>query len=153
MFMSLHVPTLPLEEEREVITRLIGTQPPTQLLEAVASLRASTDASLRSLAECLSTRQLIRLCRKWSAYPKSSLYELLADATLIRFAPQLTAMAFNDSLASCGIEPVKEGQGPQPDLDMKVESETVTIGDVVIHRNLDHNAPAKIPSEFACVTF
>ncbi|OQR77160.1 hypothetical protein BIW11_00481 [Tropilaelaps mercedesae] len=146
MFMTLYVPTLPADEEQKVLSALAGIQPPAELLKAVSSLRDSTDAALRSLSGCLSTRQLIRMCRKLSAYPNSSLYELLAEATLIKFAPQLTRTAFDESLSACGIRPSDNGKSPQADLDMKIDAETVSIGDIVLPRILDHNAPAKIPS-------
>lgn len=82
--MTLYVPTCPAEEMASVISALVGNEPPSELLKAVTALRSSTDASLRSLSDCLSTRQLIRICRKLSAYPTNSLYELLTEAMLIK---------------------------------------------------------------------
>ncbi|XP_022668336.1 von Willebrand factor A domain-containing protein 8-like isoform X2 [Varroa destructor] len=148
MFMTLYVPTCPAEEMASVISALVGNEPPSELLKAVTALRSSTDASLRSLSDCLSTRQLIRICRKLSAYPTNSLYELLTEAMLIKFAPQLTKMAFDESLSACGIENShnKTKTLDTNNLDIKVDRTTVTIGDVVIPRSLEQKAPAKIPS-------
>lgn len=84
MFLSLHLPTLPIDEEKEVLTKLVGAPPPKKLLDVVRAFRNSSDAPLRSLAEGLSTRQLLRLCRKLQTYPDSNLYDLLAEATLIK---------------------------------------------------------------------
>lgn len=58
-------------------------------------------------------------------------------------------MAFDESLTTCGIRAAaNKNAGPDTNLDMKVDDKTVTIGNVVIPRSLDHNAPAKIPSEY-----
>lgn len=84
MFLSLHLPPLPIVEEEEVLTELLGTPPPQKLLGIVQAFRSSSDAPLRSLAEGLSTRQLLRLYRKLQAYPDSNLYDLLSEATLIK---------------------------------------------------------------------
>lgn len=84
MFLSLHLPPLPIAEEKEVLSKLVGIPPPGKLLEVVKAFRSSSDAPLRSLAEGLSTRQLLRLCRKLKVYPDLNLYDLLSEATLIK---------------------------------------------------------------------
>ncbi|XP_028966962.1 von Willebrand factor A domain-containing protein 8 [Galendromus occidentalis] len=144
MFMSLHLPPLPVAEQREVLSKLVGKSPPQELFDVISAFRKSSDAPLRSLAESLSTRQLLRLCRKLNAYPDSNLYDLLSEATLIKFAPQLTRIAFDETLAKCGVE--ADGAGSSNKIEMKIERDTVTIGDVVLIRNLDNESPAKIPS-------
>lgn len=84
MFMSLNLPPLPMTEERDILSKLVGSPPPQKLLDVVQAFRESSDAPLRSLAECLSTRQVLRICRKLQAYPESSLYELISEATLVK---------------------------------------------------------------------
>lgn len=66
------------------------------------------------------------------------------DFFIPRFAPQLTRIAFDETLASCGLEPTESG-GAQP-LQMRIELDSVSIGNVVLKRNLDHDSPAKIPT-------
>ncbi|KAF4787814.1 von Willebrand factor A domain-containing protein 8 [Turdus rufiventris] len=58
----------------------------------------------QSLASFLSTRQLLRICRRLSQYPDESLYNAVNKACLSRFLPSLARSALHKNLQDSGIE-------------------------------------------------
>uniref|UniRef100_A0A8C0IK20 ATPase dynein-related AAA domain-containing protein n=1 Tax=Chelonoidis abingdonii TaxID=106734 RepID=A0A8C0IK20_CHEAB len=58
----------------------------------------------QSLASSLSTRQLLRICRRLSQYPDESLYHAVNKACLSRFLPNLARSALHKNLLDSGIE-------------------------------------------------
>uniref|UniRef100_A0A8B9F340 von Willebrand factor A domain-containing protein 8 n=1 Tax=Amazona collaria TaxID=241587 RepID=A0A8B9F340_9PSIT len=62
------------------------------------------DISAQSLASSLSTRQLLRICRRLSQHPDESLYYAVNKACLSRFLPNLARSALHKNLQDCGIE-------------------------------------------------
>ncbi|XP_009866947.1 PREDICTED: von Willebrand factor A domain-containing protein 8-like, partial [Apaloderma vittatum] len=58
----------------------------------------------QSLASSLSTRQLLRICRRLSQHPDESLYYAVNKACLSRFLPNLARSALHKNLQDSGIE-------------------------------------------------
>ena len=79
-----------------------GKTPPSLALESILSLthqlRASEDASLRSIANSLSTRQLLRIARRQQMFPGESVRHAIHKACLARFLPTLPREALDKLL-------------------------------------------------------
>ncbi|KAL2081742.1 hypothetical protein ACEWY4_023595 [Coilia grayii] len=75
-----------------------------QLLQLSHSLRETNDATAQSLATSLSTRQLLRICRRISEYPDESIAHAVNKACLSRFLPSLARTALEKNLADCSIK-------------------------------------------------
>merc|ERR1719192_2478364 len=78
-------------EETQVVTSVAGScgQVMADIMTVTHKLRSSEDASLRSVATNLSTRQLLRLARRLNKYPDETASNLINKACLGRFLPAL----------------------------------------------------------------
>ncbi|XP_062861685.1 von Willebrand factor A domain-containing protein 8 [Trichomycterus rosablanca] len=75
-----------------------------QLLQLTHSLRGTSDPTAQSLASSLSTRQLLRICRRLSQYPEESIAHAVNKACLSRFLPSLARSSLQKNLANCSLE-------------------------------------------------
>uniref|UniRef100_A0A7M4DXF6 von Willebrand factor A domain-containing protein 8 n=1 Tax=Crocodylus porosus TaxID=8502 RepID=A0A7M4DXF6_CROPO len=107
LFLFHNVKSLTKEEEFQVIKEMIPNVPKVaveQLLSLTHKLRKTNDPTAQSLASSLSTRQLLRICRRLSRYPDESLYHAVNKACLSRFLPNLARSALHKNLLDSGIE-------------------------------------------------
>uniref|UniRef100_A0A674JJU6 von Willebrand factor A domain-containing protein 8 n=1 Tax=Terrapene triunguis TaxID=2587831 RepID=A0A674JJU6_9SAUR len=77
LFLFHNVKSFTRNEEIQVIKEMIPNVPTVaveQLLSLTHKLRETNDPTAQSLASSLSTRQLLRICRRLSQYPDESLY-------------------------------------------------------------------------------
>ncbi|CEG83438.1 hypothetical protein RMATCC62417_17358 [Rhizopus microsporus] len=110
MFHSIVVDSLPSNEEQEVLSALspgVDEDKLRQLLTFARRLRRDTDDTVRMLSSALSTRQLIRICRRLSYFENESLYTAINKAALSRFMPSVAREALHNLLTANGIYPPK----------------------------------------------
>jgi MoxR-like ATPase len=106
MFLFHHMRSMSVSEELHVLSKLVPHMPDMQkIMDWTHKLRESADTSLKSVAASLSTRQLLRIARRLTAYPDENLYDVLQKACLARFLPRLTRTAFEEELNNLGIVP------------------------------------------------
>uniref|UniRef100_A0A3Q3VYX4 von Willebrand factor A domain-containing protein 8 n=1 Tax=Mola mola TaxID=94237 RepID=A0A3Q3VYX4_MOLML len=106
MFLYHTVTPLDKAEEMGLIQALTPNVPKEaaeQLLHLTHSLRRTNDTTAQSLASSLSTRQLLRICRRLSQYPEESIAHAVNKACLSRFLPRLARASLEKSLANCSI--------------------------------------------------
>ncbi|XP_053311448.1 von Willebrand factor A domain-containing protein 8 [Spea bombifrons] len=97
-------------EEIQIMREMVPNVPKDaveQLLTLTHKLRGTKDPTAQSLASSLSTRQLLRICRRLSQYPEESLYHAIDKACLSRFLPSLARSALQKNLRDSGIEETK----------------------------------------------
>ncbi|KAA8593114.1 hypothetical protein FQN60_018569, partial [Etheostoma spectabile] len=85
MFLYHTVSPMARAEEMKLIQGLTPNVPKEaaeQLLHLTHSLRKTNDATAQSLASSLSTRQLLRICRRFSQYPEESIAHAVNKACL-----------------------------------------------------------------------
>uniref|UniRef100_A0A8C4W504 von Willebrand factor A domain containing 8 n=1 Tax=Gopherus evgoodei TaxID=1825980 RepID=A0A8C4W504_9SAUR len=107
LFLFHNVKSFTRNEEIQVIKEMIPNVPTVaveQLLSLTHKLRETNDPTAQSLASSLSTRQLLRICRRLSQYPDESLYHAVNKACLSRFLPNLARSALHKNLLDSGIE-------------------------------------------------
>ncbi|KAB5577077.1 hypothetical protein PHYPO_G00205820 [Pangasianodon hypophthalmus] len=107
MFFFHAVKPLAKVEEAAVIHGMTPNVPKEaveQLLHLTHSLRSTNDPTAQSLASSLSTRQLLRICRRLSQYPEESIAHAVNKACLSRFLPSLARSSLQKNLANCSIE-------------------------------------------------
>ncbi|KAL2310830.1 hypothetical protein Nmel_002507, partial [Mimus melanotis] len=107
LFLFHNVRSLSKSEEIEVIKQMIPNVPSVaveKLLTVTHKLRETNDATAQSLASFLSTRQLLRICRRLSQHPDESLYDAVNKACLSRFLPNLARSALHKNLQDSDIE-------------------------------------------------
>uniref|UniRef100_A0A8C3CWA0 von Willebrand factor A domain-containing protein 8 n=1 Tax=Cairina moschata TaxID=8855 RepID=A0A8C3CWA0_CAIMO len=107
LFLFHNVRSLSKNEEIQVIKEMIPNVPSAaveQLLSLTHKLRETNDATAQSLASSLSTRQLLRICRRLSQHPDESLYYAVNKACLSRFLPNLARSALHKNLQDSGID-------------------------------------------------
>lgn len=111
LFQFIVVDSLPSEEEQEVLRTLSpGVQETRlrQLLTFARRLRRDKDETVRMLSSALSTRQLIRICRRLAYFgDDESLYVAVHKAALSRFMPAVAKQALHDLMMANGIYPPK----------------------------------------------
>lgn len=92
-------------EEKGVVRTLTGT--PSQTLEDVLTLthqlRMSDDSALRSIANSMSTRQLLRIARRMNEFEGETVYNAVQKACLARFLPSLPREALEKQMEDMGI--------------------------------------------------
>ncbi|XP_029314557.1 LOW QUALITY PROTEIN: von Willebrand factor A domain-containing protein 8 [Cottoperca gobio] len=132
MFLYHSVSPMARAEETHLIQGLIRNVPneaAEQLLHLTHSLRKTNDPTAQSLASSLSTRQLLRICRRLSQYPEESLSRAVNKACLSRFLPSLARASLEKSLSNCSIQ-----DSPDPaehtDFTCLVKDDVLTIGSV-----------------------
>ncbi|KAK3543698.1 hypothetical protein QTP70_027205 [Hemibagrus guttatus] len=131
MFFFHTVRPLAKVEEAAIIHQMTPSVPKEaveQLLHLTHSLRSTNDPTAQSLASSLSTRQLLRICRRLSQYPEESIAHAVNKACLSRFLPSLARSALQKNLANCSIE---EQTDPVTNLELKQDI-TCTIRDGVL---------------------
>ena len=128
MFVFHDMRSLSQSEESQVVTALAGKagQTMTDIMTVTHKLRQSEDASLRSVATNLSTRQLLRLAKRLGQYPDESAYNLINKACLGRFLPALAKESLDKMLERLGVE--KSVQTVNPDIKCRVENGQLMIG-------------------------
>uniref|UniRef100_A0A8C7V4X1 von Willebrand factor A domain-containing protein 8 n=1 Tax=Oncorhynchus mykiss TaxID=8022 RepID=A0A8C7V4X1_ONCMY len=129
MFMFHNIQPLARAQETSLIQGLTPNVPKEaveQLLHLTHNLRQTNDPTAQSLASSLSTRQLLRICRRLSQYPEESIAHAVNKACLSRFLPSLARSSLQKGLASCSI------QDTQPDAEAHDHSCTVKDGVLTI---------------------
>ncbi|KTG31645.1 hypothetical protein cypCar_00031429, partial [Cyprinus carpio] len=152
MFLFHTIKPLAKVEETAVIQGIIPNVPKEaveQLQHLTHSLRKSNDPTCcvqpLSLASSLSTRQLLRICRRLSQYPQESVAHTVNKACLSRFLPSLARSALQKSLVNCSIEDQLDPASEQSHLySCTVKDGLLTIGNV--------SAPVYSPDEKMKVT-
>uniref|UniRef100_A0A8B9ILM9 von Willebrand factor A domain-containing protein 8 n=1 Tax=Anser cygnoides TaxID=8845 RepID=A0A8B9ILM9_ANSCY len=119
LFLFHNVRSLSKNEEIQVIKEMVSIAAVEQLLSLTHKLRETNDATAQSLASSLSTRQLLRICRRLSQHPDESLYYAVNKACLSRFLPNLARSALHKNLQDSGIE-------SSPDNTKKLEEKDYT---------------------------
>ncbi|KAI9260188.1 AAA domain-containing protein [Sporodiniella umbellata] len=108
MFQFIVVDSLPSKEEQEVLSALspgVDQDRLSQLLAFARRLRRDKDDTIRMISSALSTRQLIRICRRLSYFENESLYVAINKAALSRFMPSTAREALHSLLIVNGIHP------------------------------------------------
>ncbi|CAG8469528.1 17842_t:CDS:10 [Acaulospora morrowiae] len=108
MFQFVVVRPLDHQEEVQVLETLspgMNADALSLLLNFANRLRSETDETMRSLSNSLSTRQLIRICRRLTLFPNESLYQAIHKASLSRFLPSLVRSALEELMINNGIIP------------------------------------------------
>ncbi|KAJ6661690.1 hypothetical protein lerEdw1_013212 [Lerista edwardsae] len=123
-------------EEIKVIKEMVPNVPSVaveQLLKLTDKLRETHDPTAQSLASSLSTRQLLRICRRLSHYPDENLYHAVNKACLSRFLPSLARSALHKNLLDSGIETSPDmNKMEEKDYSCEVNSGILRIGTVTI---------------------
>ncbi|KAK7882321.1 hypothetical protein WMY93_028495 [Mugilogobius chulae] len=133
MFLYHTVTPMSKAEEMELIEGLSSNVPKEaveQLLHLTHSLRSTNDPTAQSLASSLSTRQLLRICRRLSQYPEESIAHAVNKACLSRFLPSLAAASLQKSLANSSIEDRPEPSEDSHNYNCMVKDNVLTIGSV-----------------------
>ncbi|XP_041662632.1 von Willebrand factor A domain-containing protein 8 isoform X2 [Cheilinus undulatus] len=142
MFLYHNVTPLAKAEEMGLIQGLtlnVPTDAAEQLLHLTHSLRNTNDPTAQSLASSLSTRQLLRICRRLSQYPEESIAHAVNKACLSRFLPSLARASLEKSLANCSIQDTPDPSEHTRDLSCSIKDGMLTIGKV--------SAPVYNPNE------
>ncbi|KAG2198207.1 hypothetical protein INT46_006615 [Mucor plumbeus] len=137
MFHFIVVDSLPSHEEQEVLSALspgVDEDKLRQLLTFARRLRRDKDDTIRMLSSALSTRQLIRICRRLAYFENESLYIAIHKAALSRFMPAVAREALSALMVANGIYPPKEDSNA-PELVIEVlpsreSPEQIRIGNV-----------------------
>ncbi|CAB0011014.1 unnamed protein product [Nesidiocoris tenuis] len=132
-----------LEFESQIFFQF-GKVPPTveKLLEISHTLRRSKDPVLLSIANSLSTRQLIRIARRCILHKDTDVYTIISRACMSKFLPPLAKQTLNTVLLRAGVVP------PDRDVDVeksiKYEDLKIIIGNTIapIHQT---TANSKVP--------
>ncbi|KAF9204985.1 von Willebrand factor A domain-containing protein 8 [Haplosporangium sp. Z 27] len=109
MFQFVTVRPLSLQEETQLLETLSpGVSPESLglLLKFANHLRDSKDETIKTLSSAMSTRQLIRICRRLAVFPNESIHEAVHKVSLSRFLPTIAKDALNQLLATNGIVPI-----------------------------------------------
>ncbi|MED6276760.1 hypothetical protein CHARACLAT_006287, partial [Characodon lateralis] len=133
MFLYHTVTPLAKSEEMGLIHGLAPNVPKEaaeQLLRLTDSLRRTKDPTAQSLASSLSTRQLLRICRRLSQYPEESIAHAVNKACLSRFLPSLARASLEKSLTNSSIQDTPDPAGQTRDYTCVVQEGVLTIGKV-----------------------
>ncbi|KAM6986427.1 von Willebrand factor A domain-containing protein 8 [Aplochiton taeniatus] len=142
MFLYHSVSPLARAEETALIKGLTPSVPREaveQLLHLTHSLRSTNDPTAQSLASSLSTRQLLRICRRLSQYPEENISHAVNKACLSRFLPSLARSSLSKNLANCSITDKADPAEDTRDHRCTVTDGVLTIGHV--------SAPVYVPDE------
>ncbi|KAI7849218.1 AAA domain-containing protein [Circinella umbellata] len=138
MFHFVVVDSLPSQEEQEVLKTLspgVNEAKLHQLLTFARRLRREKDETIRMLSSALSTRQLIRICRRLAYFEDENLYKAIHKAALSRFMPIAAKTVLHELMIANGIYPAKN-ETPIQELEIEVlpsreDAQQVRIGNVV----------------------
>lgn len=134
MFLFHTVSQLGKAEEAAIIQGMVPSVPKAavdQLLQLSHRLKQTNDPTSQSLASSLSTRQLLRICRRISQYPDESIAHAVNKACLSRFLPSLARTALQKNLASCSMQELAEPPAHQS-YECAVTDGILTIGQVSV---------------------
>ncbi|KAG9492060.1 hypothetical protein GDO78_000536 [Eleutherodactylus coqui] len=109
MFLYHNVKPSTRQEEVHIMSEMVPNVPKEaveQLLTLTHKLRDANDPTAQSLSSSLSTRQLLRICKRLSQYPDESLHHAVNKACLSRFLPSLARSALQKALMDSGIEEI-----------------------------------------------
>ncbi|XP_011213672.3 von Willebrand factor A domain-containing protein 8 [Bactrocera dorsalis] len=153
LFLFLEVRPLHQSEEYEIIRKLYGDvdEDIQKIINLSHSLRKSQDATLSNLAGTLSTRQLLKIARRMSAFPGSnqqagtltSSYDILQNTFLAKFMPALPRAALEDAIARAGIEKSSTRAGVRRKIN--IENNVLTVGNTSMPL-VATDAESKVPS-------
>ncbi|XP_061547312.1 von Willebrand factor A domain-containing protein 8 isoform X2 [Phycodurus eques] len=141
MFLYHTVSPLARAEELDLLRGLspnVPTEAAEQLLHLTHTLQQTNDPTAQSLASSLSSRQLLRICRRLSRYPEESVAHAVNKACLSRFLPSLARGSLQKSLANCAIHETPGAEHTR-DFTCMVKDGVLTIGKV--------SAPVNKPNE------
>ncbi|KAF9979600.1 von Willebrand factor A domain-containing protein 8 [Mortierella antarctica] len=108
MFQFVTVRPLSLQEETQLLETLspgVSPESLSLLLKFANHLRNSPDETIKTLSSAMSTRQLIRICRRLAVFPNESLHDAVHKVSLSRFLPSIAKDALNQLLSANGIAP------------------------------------------------
>ena len=130
MFLYHDMRSLSQVEELQVLTEMTGAPGNIlpEVLRVTHALRNSEDASLRSVATSLSTRQLLRVGRRLQRFPEESVYSVVNKACLARFLPSLAKDTLDKVLEKNGILPGKSKE--DKNIQCVINNQVLTIGKV-----------------------
>ncbi|XP_042236264.1 von Willebrand factor A domain-containing protein 8-like isoform X2 [Homarus americanus] len=128
LFLYHNIRRLSSQETISLVNKLVGdcSPPVEQLITLASKLSMSTDPALRSLAESLSLRQIIRIAKRFRAYPAFDLHSAVYKACLARFLPPLAKQALDSTLENRGI--TKTSNLENQELICEVEDGVLRIG-------------------------
>ncbi|XP_028846499.1 von Willebrand factor A domain-containing protein 8 [Denticeps clupeoides] len=141
MFLFHNVKPLGRAEENLVMQGMVPNIPKEvvdQLLHLSHTLRNMNDPTAQSLASSLSTRQLLRICRRLSRYPEENIAHAVNKACLSRFLPSLARSSLQKNLSNCSIEETPDSSA-ELERTCSVKNGVLTIGQV--------SAPVYSPDE------
>eukprot|EP00123_Amoebidium_parasiticum_P006917 comp17745_c0_seq1/m.17730 comp17745_c0_seq1/g.17730 ORF comp17745_c0_seq1/g.17730 comp17745_c0_seq1/m.17730 type:complete len:1028 (-) comp17745_c0_seq1:445-3528(-) len=136
MFQYHNMRSLNATEEAAVLKSLvpeISANQLSSLVDFAHKLRSATDHTVLSLSTSLSTRQLLRICRRVRRYQHTDLYSAVHTVCLSRFLPNIARDTLDKLLSESGIKPLDD---LSTDIDLKIEqiaeagTNYVQIGDV-----------------------
>lgn len=133
MFLYHTVTPMSKAEEMELVEGLapnVSKEAVEQLLHLTHSLRSTRDPTAQSLASSLSTRQLLRICRRLSQYPEERIAHAVNKACLSRFLPSLARASLQKSLDNSSIENRPESNDESHNYPCMVKDGVLTIGSV-----------------------
>lgn len=153
LFLFLEVRPLRQSEEYEIIRKLYGDvhEDIHKIINLSHSLRETHDTTLSNLAGTLSTRQLLKIARRMSAFPGSSqqastltsAYDILQNTFLAKFMPALPRAALEDAIARAGIEKSSVRAGVRREIN--IVNNVLTIGNTSMPL-VATDAESKVPS-------
>ncbi|KAM8976160.1 von Willebrand factor A domain-containing protein 8 [Pelodytes ibericus] len=137
MFMYHEMKPSTRKEEIQIIREMVPNVPKDaaeQLLTLTHKLRDMKDPTAQSLASSLSTRQLLRICRRLSQYPEESLFHAINKACLSRFLPSLARSALQKNLQDSGIEETNADleRALDKDYTCEISSGMLRVGSVTV---------------------
>lgn len=133
MFLYHTVTPMSKAEEMELVEGLapnVSKEAVEQLLHLTHSLRSTRDPTAQSLASSLSTRQLLRICRRLSQYPEERIAHAVNKACLSRFLPSLARASLQKSLENSSIENRPDSSDDTHNYRCMVKDGVLTIGSV-----------------------
>ncbi|KAJ3169542.1 hypothetical protein HDU88_000733 [Geranomyces variabilis] len=136
MFQFIEIGNISLQEESALLRNLTACPENKlkQLLDFAAKFRQLGEGggtgheTILAKSVVLSTRQLLRICRRVAAYPDESLYTAIHRTCLSPFLPQLARQALEDVLADSGIYKDEK----QIVYSIERRPETLRLGDVTM---------------------
>ncbi|KAI9317743.1 AAA domain-containing protein [Dichotomocladium elegans] len=138
MFQFIVVDSLPSNEEQEVLKVLspgVNENKLRQLLVFSRRLRRDKDETIRTVSSALSTRQLIRICRRLAYFHDEDLYKAIHKAALSRFMPAAARAVLHELMVSNGIYPPKNDSSPEElkilVLPSRENPQEIRIGEIV----------------------
>ncbi|KAF9969381.1 von Willebrand factor A domain-containing protein 8, partial [Actinomortierella ambigua] len=108
LFQFITVRPLSQDEEMGLLTTLspgVSEENLKLLLSFANRLRSDQDETIKTLSAAMSTRQLIRICRRLAVFPDECLFDAVHKVSLSRFLPSIAKQALNALLKTKGIHP------------------------------------------------